>query len=70
MSADLGAGWLIETAYFKPYGCCRWAHAAIDALLQLMAAGAPLPPTKSRAGHVETFTQTLSLNNDLRPADA
>ena len=66
LSADLGARWLIETAYFKPYGCCRWAHAAIDALLQLMAQER-LASDEIKSVHVETFTQTLSLNNDLAP---
>ena len=66
LSADLGARWLIETAYFKPYGCCRWAHAAIDALLQLMEQE-HLLPDEIKGVHVETFTQALSLNNDLAP---
>ena len=66
LCADLGARWLIETAYFKPYGCCRWAHAAIDALLQVMREER-LAPGDIQAVHVETFTQALSLNNDLAP---
>ena len=66
LSADLGARWLIETAYFKPYGCCRWAHAAIDALLQLMQQER-LGANDIKGVHVETFTQALSLNNDLAP---
>lgn len=66
LSADLGAGWLIESAYFKPYGCCRWAHAAIDALLQLIEQER-LIPDEIEGVHVETFTQALSLNNDLAP---
>jgi 2-methylcitrate dehydratase PrpD len=66
LSTDLGTGWLIETTYFKPYGCCRWAHAAIDALLQLMQQER-LIPDEIRGVHVETFTQALSLNNDLAP---
>lgn len=66
LSADLGARWLIETAYFKPYGCCRWAHAAIDALLQLMQQER-LSASDIKGVHVETFTQALSLNNDLAP---
>lgn len=32
---DLGAPFLITTAYFKPYPCCRHYHAAIDAALSL-----------------------------------
>jgi 2-methylcitrate dehydratase PrpD len=65
--SGLGGSWLIETTYFKPYGACRWAHAAIDAVLEIkarhrIAAGA------IENIHVETFAQALSLNNELAPA--
>ena len=33
---DLGQRWTVEQNYIKPYPICRWAHAAIDALGQLM----------------------------------
>ena len=33
---DLGQRWTVEQNYVKPYPICRWAHAAIDALGQLM----------------------------------
>ncbi len=33
---DLGRHWTIEKNYIKPYPICRWAHAAIDAVQQLM----------------------------------
>ncbi|MDE0698628.1 MAG: MmgE/PrpD family protein [Boseongicola sp.] len=33
---DLGRRWTVEQNYVKPYPICRWAHAAIDALGQLM----------------------------------
>lgn len=36
LAAGLGQGsYLIESAYFKPYPCCRHYHAAIDAALEL-----------------------------------
>lgn len=66
LTGDLGGRWLIETAYFKPYGCCRWAHAAIDALLELMAQER-LEPDQIAGVHVETFSVALTLNNDLAP---
>jgi 2-methylcitrate dehydratase PrpD len=66
LSSDLGTRWLIETAYLKPYGCCRWAHAAIDALLDVMAR-AHITVDEIKNIRVETFSQTLSLNNDLTP---
>ncbi len=66
LTSDLGGSWLIETTYFKPYGCCRWAHAAIDALLDLMR-DEHVGADEIKEVRVETFTQTLWLNNDLAP---
>ncbi len=34
LTAGLGESWLIGSNYFKPYACCRWLHAAIEAGLQ------------------------------------
>lgn len=34
--ADLGQHWTVAENYIKPYPSCRWAHAAIDAVRQLM----------------------------------
>lgn len=66
LCSDLGARWKIETVYFKPYGCCRWAHAAIDALLDIME-GEDMASHQIEAVHIETFSQALTLNNDLEP---
>ena len=35
ITEGLGESFLIETAYFKPYPCCRHFHAALDAVLDL-----------------------------------
>lgn len=64
--ADLGAAWHIETVYFKPYGCCRWAHAAIDAALELVRPGA-IGIREIETIEVETFAQALTLNNEAEP---
>ena len=32
---DLGKKYQVMDLYFKPYPCCRWAHPAIDACLEL-----------------------------------
>lgn len=37
---DLGASHAIVETYFKPYPCCRWLHAPVQALLDLLAAQA------------------------------
>ncbi|WP_299688058.1 MmgE/PrpD family protein [uncultured Tateyamaria sp.] len=34
--ADLGTVWTVEQNYIKPYPICRWAHASLDALSDLM----------------------------------
>lgn len=33
---DLGEKWQVMDLYFKPYTCCRWAHPAIDACIELL----------------------------------
>lgn len=35
---DLGEKYQVMDLYFKPYPCCRWAHPAIDAVVDTMAA--------------------------------
>jgi 2-methylcitrate dehydratase PrpD len=35
LTAALGERWHIEDVYFKLYSCCRWAHAAIDGILEI-----------------------------------
>ena len=62
MTVDLGKTWAIEEVYFKPYSCCRWSHAAIDALLGIMG-GNGLNPKSIRGIRVETFERALRLNN-------
>ena len=34
---DLGEAWVVDRHYIKPYPVCRWAHALIDATLELKA---------------------------------
>ncbi|TIS53913.1 MAG: MmgE/PrpD family protein [Mesorhizobium sp.] len=65
--SGLGASWQIEGTYFKPYGCCRWIHAAIDALLQIQA-DHQIAADDIHSLEVETFARALSLNNETRPA--
>ena len=68
LSHGLGNSWLIDSVYFKPYSCCRWAHAAIDALIELQMEGA-IPASEIEAIEVHTFGRALRLNNDLAPAN-
>ncbi len=50
-----GAGWLIGEVSFKPYAACRHAHPAIDAALELRAAGRLTAPFR-----VETYADALT----------
>ena len=38
ITAGLGTGSALTAVYFKPYACCRWIHAAIDAIIELVTA--------------------------------
>lgn len=62
----LGERWHIEDVYFKPYSCCRWAHAAIDGILDVKEHDS-LAADEIVAIRVGTFGRALSLNNDLAP---
>jgi 2-methylcitrate dehydratase PrpD len=42
--ADLGKVWEITRTSLKPYSCCRYNHAAIDGLLDIMSAEAVAAP--------------------------
>ncbi|CAM3687265.1 2-methylcitrate dehydratase PrpD [Bordetella sputigena] len=57
--------WLIEGTYFKPYGCCRWIHAAIDAVLDMRRAGVDASAVESI--EIATFARACSLANDPAP---
>lgn len=62
----IGRSFSIERVYFKPYSCCRWAHAAIDGLTDILE-GDGLRPSAVEAVEVHTFDRALKLNNDPDP---
>ena len=63
----LGQQWAIEEIYFKPYGCCRWIHAAIDALLSLMKEHRLHADSIDRV-EVATFRRAVEgLTNEIQP---
>ena len=66
LTEGLGQRWRIEDVYFKLYSCCRWAHAAIDGMLEIRAQE-EVAADDIVAVRIETFAQTLALNNDLAP---
>lgn len=66
ITAGLGTGSVLTEVYFKPYACCRWIHAAIDAIVELIAGNA-LDPGSIRTVDVYTFARALRLNNSADP---
>jgi 2-methylcitrate dehydratase PrpD len=58
----LGQTWWLQQCYLKPYACCRYMHAAIDAVLQLRQPGKTI-----RSLRIETFPQGLKLSNARTP---
>lgn len=63
---DEDAPHAVTRVYFKPYSCCRWAHAALDALLALMEERG-LVADEIAAIDVATFQRALTLNNAADP---
>ncbi|MCB2100341.1 MAG: MmgE/PrpD family protein, partial [Rhodobacterales bacterium] len=63
---DLDGRHLILDTYFKRYSVCRWAHAAIDGLLGLMATHG-FTGDAIRGLKVETFQRAILLHNSPRP---
>ncbi|MGE0150676.1 MAG: MmgE/PrpD family protein [Parvibaculaceae bacterium] len=66
----LGRDWKIMGTYLKPYGCCRYCQAAIDAVAALTK-GRPLSAEEAKGVSftVEAFPAALRLPNELRPSN-
>lgn len=62
----LGRSFAIDRVYFKPYSCCRWAHAAIDGLTDIFE-GDGLRWEAVKSVEVHTFERALKLNNEADP---
>lgn len=65
-TADLGSGFQIMRTYFKRYSACRWIHAPVEALLQIMSEHG-LAAEDVDSVRIETFRQAASLNNLADP---
>ncbi|MER9848856.1 MmgE/PrpD family protein [Mesorhizobium sp. M0106] len=63
LTGDLGSSWEVEKCYLKPYACCRYIHAAIDAILALRRDGEEI-----RNLRIETFPQAMRLANERAPS--
>ena len=61
IAEGLGEEWAILKTYFKPYACCRWLHAALDAWQSLAEQG--VSPGEVERAEVFTFRRAIDLNN-------
>lgn len=64
--AGLGRAHAIDRVYFKPYSCCRWAHAALDALLSILETDG-IGRDAVESIEIETFSRALRPNNEPEP---
>jgi 2-methylcitrate dehydratase PrpD len=62
LTGKLGETWEVQRCYLKPYACCRYMHAAVDAIVELREQGLPIQALK-----IETFPQALRLANERAP---
>jgi len=58
--ADLGQRWVMESQYVKPYPICRWAHAPIDGVRDLMIEHG-FAHTDIDSIHINTFHESACL---------
>jgi 2-methylcitrate dehydratase PrpD len=58
--------YVIEQTYFKPYSCCRWFHAGIEGLVDLMQQH-HLLPSDVQSVQVYTFKEALTEKNEVVP---
>ena len=62
LTGGLGERWWLQDCYLKPYACCRYMHAAVDAIIALRQPGKPIDSLR-----IETFPQGLRLGNQRAP---
>ena len=62
LTSDLGKHWWMEDCYLKPYACCRYMHAAIDAIEEMRQPEAPIVSLQ-----VDTFQRGTELTNKRTP---
>jgi len=67
VSEGFGEDWTILRTYFKPYACCRWLHAALDAWQTMVKEG--LAPGEVERIEVHTFNRAINLNNSPDPTN-
>ncbi|WP_439573813.1 MmgE/PrpD family protein [Phreatobacter sp.] len=63
MTADLGTRWEIARNYFKRHAACRYTHAALDALGEILAKIGPVDPRHVLGIEVETYVWAAQLDD-------
>ncbi len=66
LSRDLGSRWEVMRNYFKMHSCCRYNHAALDALMSLLRDDPGLKAEDVSEVLVETYALAVELD-DPRP---
>lgn len=63
MTEDLGTRWEIARNYFKRHAACRYTHAALDALGEILEASGPVDPRDVLGIDVETYVWAAQLDD-------
>jgi 2-methylcitrate dehydratase PrpD len=63
MTADLGTRWEIARNYFKRHAACRYTHAALDALGDILAEAGKVDPREVLGIAVETYVWAAQLDD-------
>lgn len=64
MTAELGARWEIARNYFKRHACCRYNHATLDALREILdRRGGAIDPASVISVEVETYSLAAQLSD-------
>ncbi|RUX26311.1 MmgE/PrpD family protein [Mesorhizobium sp. M2A.F.Ca.ET.042.01.1.1] len=61
---NLGSSWEAQKCYLKPYACCRYMHAAVDAILSMRQPGKEIKTLR-----IDTFPQAMRLANERAPTN-
>jgi len=66
LTENLGHSWLINSNYFKPYACCRWLHAAVNAC-EIIKSENDLKLNDIEHIEIETFGRAKNLVGSFFP---
>ena len=63
MTEDLGSRWEVMRNYFKLHACCRFNHATLDALAQIVAREGRLDPAAVAGVEVQSYAFAAELDD-------